>query len=1020
MQNAANKLSELLGITNKESETLINQALLSSTPQEDLLDLLGESSIEDIAELLSSHERKIKSKLAPQSHQVFSIEEKLDRLMAPKLKRNTTEYYNEYILESPAPTTSALRLPVDLISVPYRSVFRTQYTHFNPVQSSVFGSVYKTKENVLVCAPTGAGKTDIALLSIVKQLEETDSSANNKIIYIAPMKALASEITAKFRERLPVLVSEYTGDMELTREELEKSVVLVCTPEKYDVATRKISSYLLKNTSLLIVDEIHILNDSRGPTIEAIVSRLKIVSERLQRTVRMVGISATLPNPKDVADFLGVNRQNMHLFGPGDRPVPITYSVVGTRKTVDVNANNFIRRLDTKEKMVYILKERIEKVLSEYHQAIVFVHTRGNTLTVANLLSEDIEPDEARIQEAEEAGISGEMKEIYARGMFIHNAGLPRSIREFAEKNFRCKKIKVLVSTSTLAWGVNLPARTVIVFGTEVYVPEKSGFIDIDVLNIQQMFGRAGRPQYDNAAEGILITDHTALQKYVRMLRVEDPIESDLLKTLPEKLSTEIYLRAIKNQQDAVRWFKTTFLYIRMCRSPDKYGVLSNQLQGVICDYVLLSFERLKELRLIRQATRGGITIMTDLGRIISHYFLSESTLVEWNNLPSTASVISFLAATDEYRNIVIRNEDRKGLGIRNEDEELTIELKVKLLIDKYILGRRLKGHSLVIDQRYILENIDRLLNGLCEYFLCLKQYDRAHKALCLRKQLMKGTKTELIDIDVVNTKHTLLFSKPVSGYVIVKHKNKLVKIAKLNQERDCYMTHNLSAVVNTVKLTSKEIFAGKVELTPVRSFFTDELWVVDNSLTQILGYKIEYADPEDADGSEGSDEHVNRKIQFKRSDRITIEEVPNTTYHECQEMIKLLVYEEIKEVMKKKKERIIIVVNSADEEKSYLAEYKKLSFIEGISFEKNPLCLSSSNGIQGLSKLSNDAWTIGICPVDALRLHINKHNNHFYIFSGFTKNHRIYPESVLRMINTNIVIYEKPNISDYIKQRYL
>ncbi|KFG26626.1 uncharacterized protein NESG_00777 [Nematocida ausubeli] len=1017
MQNLTNKLSSLFGISSKESEEMIKNTLKSATPEEDLLELLGDSSIGDIIELLEKHKKKPKPFMPV--HQVVSIEETLDKIFASKIKQVSTDYYDEYILESPAPSPPIEKVSVKEISEAYRSVFSSQYKEFNHVQSSVFESVYRAKENTLICAPTGAGKTDIALLSIVKQLESGASSDKNKIIYIAPMKALASEITSKFKRRLPVQVNEYTGDMDLTQSELEKSVVLVCTPEKYDVATRKISSFLLRHTSLIILDEIHILNDTRGPTIEAIVSRLKLISERLQKQIRIVGISATLPNPKDIAKFLAVARKHLHVFGPGDRPVPITYSVIGTRKNVDVTADNVTKRLDTREKMINVLKEKVDKVLGEHQQVIVFVHTRGNTLTIANVLSEDVEPDEMLAQEAENAGIVGEMKEVYSRRMFIHNAGLPRNIREFAEKAFRSRKIKVLVSTSTLAWGVNLPARAVIIFGTEIYSAERGGLINIDILNIQQMFGRAGRPQYDTIAEGTLITDHKSLPMYVRMLRVEDPIESDLLKTLPEKLSSEIYLRNIKNQEDAIRWFKTTFLYIRMNRVPEKYGITPRHIPGLISDYILLSFNRLRELKLIRECEGSQITLITDLGRIISHYFLSEATLVEWDGLPRDAPVIEYLARTDEYKNILLRSDDRKGLGIRNDEEELTKEKKVELLIAMHIQNRNPKGHSLVIDKRCIMENIDRLLNGLIEYFLYSRQYCNAYKALCLQKQLMKGIKTEIMEIDVVNKNDRLLFSKPISGYIVIKHKNKLVKMLKIDQEKDCYMTHNTNKVMGISKIPGKEVFFGRLEITPVRMYSDDELWVVDSSLCKIAGYMIEYAGCEDADAAENSTAD-DRKIQFKRPDNIIVEEIPNTSYKEIQAITRHLIYERIKEAQKKRRDRIIIVVKNEADEEEYVAEYQKMSFIDNVSFEKHPNCFSSTNGIQRVSKQTNDSWTIGVCAVDKLKLAHSKYSANMYIFSGFTKNRMILPESILKMINTKVIIYEKPNVADYIKLRYM
>ncbi|KAI5147471.1 hypothetical protein NEAUS05_0772 [Nematocida ausubeli] len=214
MQNLTNKLSSLFGISSKESEEMIKNTLKSATPEEDLLELLGDSSIGDIIELLEKHKKKPKPFMPV--HQVVSIEETLDKIFASKIKQVSTDYYDEYILESPAPSPPIEKVSVKEISEAYRSVFSSQYKEFNHVQSSVFESVYRAKENTLICAPTGAGKTDIALLSIIKQLESGASSDKNKIIYIAPMKALASEITSKFKRRLPVQVNEYTGDMDLT------------------------------------------------------------------------------------------------------------------------------------------------------------------------------------------------------------------------------------------------------------------------------------------------------------------------------------------------------------------------------------------------------------------------------------------------------------------------------------------------------------------------------------------------------------------------------------------------------------------------------------------------------------------------------------------------------------------------------------------------------------------------------------------------------------------------------------
>lgn len=154
----------------------------------------------------------------------------------------------------------------------------------NRIQSIVFDVAYNTNQNLLICAPTGAGKTNIAMLAVVNQIRKHFDAGGVlrkdefKIVYIAPMKALAAEMVENFSKRLEplgIVVKELTGDIQLTKQEILDTQMLVTTPEKWDVVTRKslgdISLSLL--VKLLIIDEVHLLHDDRGSVIETIVAR---------------------------------------------------------------------------------------------------------------------------------------------------------------------------------------------------------------------------------------------------------------------------------------------------------------------------------------------------------------------------------------------------------------------------------------------------------------------------------------------------------------------------------------------------------------------------------------------------------------------------------------------------------------------------------------------------------------------------------------------------------------------------
>ena len=138
--------------------------------------------------------------------------------------------------------------------------------------------------------------------------------------------------------------------------------------------------------------------------------------------------------------------------------------------------------------------------------------------------------------------------------------------------------IQVLLSTATLAWGVNLPAHTVIIKGTQVYSPEKGRWIELSPQDVLQMLGRAGRPQYGTFGEGIIITSHTELQYYLSLLNQQLPIESQFVSKLADNLNAEIVLGTIRNRDEAVQWLEYTYLYVRMLYNPNPYGISMDHL----------------------------------------------------------------------------------------------------------------------------------------------------------------------------------------------------------------------------------------------------------------------------------------------------------------------------------------------------------------------------------------------------------------------------------------------------------
>uniref|UniRef100_A0A0D3AM67 RNA helicase n=1 Tax=Brassica oleracea var. oleracea TaxID=109376 RepID=A0A0D3AM67_BRAOL len=425
----------------------------------------------------------------------------------------------------------------------------------NRVQSKVFDTALFKADNILLCAPTGAGKTNVAMLTILQQIESSrneDGTLNHgkyKIVYVAPMKALVAEVVSNLSNRLKdygVTVRELSGDQSLSGKEIEETQIIVTTPEKWDIITRKSGDRTYTQlVRLLIIDEIHLLHDNRGPVLESIVARTLRQIETTKENIRLVGLSATLPNYEDVALFLRVDlKKGLFKFDRSYRPVPLGQQYIG------ISVKKPLQRFQLMNDLCY------EKVLAG----------AGKQQSQIDLIK------------------NVDLKNLLPYGFAIHHAGLTRGDREIVEALFGEGHVQVLVSTATLAWGVNLPAHTVIIKGTQVYNPEKGAWMELSPLDVMQMLGRAGRPQYDEYGEGIIITGYSELQYYLSLMNEQLPIESQFISKLADQLNAEIVLGTVQNAKEACHWLGYTYLYIRMVRNPTLYGLAPDAL---VIDVVL-------------------------------------------------------------------------------------------------------------------------------------------------------------------------------------------------------------------------------------------------------------------------------------------------------------------------------------------------------------------------------------------------------------------------------------------------
>ncbi|KAF0701712.1 Aste57867_7878 [Aphanomyces stellatus] len=648
----------------------------------------------------------------------------------------------------------------------------------NRVQTKMYPAAFESGENLLLCAPTGAGKTNVAMLTILHEMAKvlnedgTFDVDNFKIVYVAPMKALVQEVVSNLTQRLTaaygVQVRELSGDQNLSRDELFKTQIIVTTPEKWDIITRKSGDdrTYTQLVRLMIIDEIHLLHDTRGPVLEALVARTIRQVESTQQMVRLVGLSATLPNYEDVAAFLRVNpEKGLFYFDSSYRPVPLQQQYIGLMEK---------KAMKRHQMMNEICYEKVLQQAKHDNQVLIFVHSRKETVATAkairdlcvdnDTLSELLQPNSASSEilqtEASTNVHNDALKDILPYGFGVHHAGMKREDRSLVEALFSDGHVRVLCCTSTLAWGVNLPAHTVIIKGTQMYSAEKSDWVELSALDILQMLGRAGRIQYDTQGEGIILTQHAQLKYYLSLMNQQLPVESQMMSRLADQMNAEIVLGTVQNLHQAATWLGYSYLYVRMLRAPTLYGVSVEEAQN---DPTL--FQRRIDLchaaatilakhNLIKYERRTGHFQVTSLGKVASHYYIAHDSMSTYNEYlkphMSDIELFRLFSLSQEFKYVMVRSEERLELEKLLErvpipvKEALNVNVratnsgsaKVNVLLQAYISRLSLNGFALLADMVHIHQSAARIWRALFEICLHRNWASLAEKVLTICKMV--------------------------------------------------------------------------------------------------------------------------------------------------------------------------------------------------------------------------------------------------------------------------------------------
>ena len=433
-------------------------------------------------------------------------------------------------------------------------------TSLYPPQAESVDPVLAGKSLLLAC-PTASGKSLVAYLALLRAVREGRTG-----LYLVPLRALAHEKVEELEkfEELGLKVGISIGDFDLPAEKLEKLDVLVATSEKADGLLRRGSPWL-DRLGVVVADEVHLLRDpERGPTLEISLTRLR----RRYPDLQIVALSATVSNSEEVAKWLDAE----HITS-GFRPVPLKLGVYYDGRITFTDLT--VRDIPPPGEAVPRL---VRTVVQDGGQALIFVNSRkaseqlAETLipTVRGLLSPE-ERTRAKAAAAELGAVSDEETEgirrlsgLLPNGVAFHNASLTNPERRVVEHAFRDRALKALVATPTLAAGINLPARRVIVRDTSRYDDRLGLQAPIPALEVQQMLGRAGRPRFDPVGEALLLArtpedEDRLLDRYLSA--PPEPIQSRLAAepALRMHLLALVASGAVSSEGELQGFFGATF-----------------------------------------------------------------------------------------------------------------------------------------------------------------------------------------------------------------------------------------------------------------------------------------------------------------------------------------------------------------------------------------------------------------------------------------------------------------------------
>ena len=614
-------------------------------------------------------------------------------------------------------------------------------------------------QSILVSAPTASGKTLIAMLAIMQFL----ATKQGKVVYLTPLRALATEKFSEFKklEKIdfgrPIRTTISTGDFDSVDKESENADIIVLTNEKMDSIIRHGAEWIDK-IGLVVADEVHLIGDSdRGPTLEIVLTKLK----ELQSRPQILALSATITNSDELSVWL-----DCKLVSSEWRPVPLTEGVFDGGVILWNNGDSVEIKSSIRGPPIDLCLDTIKNG----GQSLIFAETRARSASLAAKGADAVSkmlsnPEKKELEDIsqklldnnEHTELVKTLSALLKKGVGFHHAGLNQGCRETIETQFRSGKIKLLASTPTLAAGVNLPARRVVISNIARYDVKSGSNKPISILEYKQLCGRAGRPQYDKFGEAIIIGNANAsdlIDYYVN--GTPEPIVSRLTddKALRIHILSHIVSRPGIKNDEILDFFLKTLAGLQTRKNTLKFSI------DVAKRFLL------NENLIVQKAERFAAT---EFGKKVSMLYIDPVTAIYFRrgleavskNKKHTLGFLHLISSSEEFfPKFSLRNKDYETLStlLENRSSEMIEHISEydcsrSLLALHWWISESSDIHlsdNLGIesgDMHRMSETADWLSYCLYELAKLIERADLLDELSVLRKRIMYGIKEDLVDL---------------------------------------------------------------------------------------------------------------------------------------------------------------------------------------------------------------------------------------------------------------------------------